>query len=84
MKNRNIARATIWLGLRKKNTLAQFQWLDGTPLDGYTNWAPGEPNNDLGVELCTEILVSGRWNDVRCITDYKSIIVCEKPLEVGD
>lgn len=79
MKNRNVTRVTIWLGLRKKNTLAQFQWLDG-----YTNWAPGEPNNDLGVELCTETLVSGRWNDVRCITDYKSMTVCEKPLKRGE
>ena len=84
MKNRNIAQVMIWLGLRKKNTLAQFQWLDGTPLDGYTNWSPGEPNNDLGVELCTEILASGRWNDVRCITDYKSMTVCEKPLKRGN
>ena len=79
----------MWLGLSKVNAKAEFQWVNGTTLDGYTNWSPGEPNNADGHELCTEMLVTGnyrwnKWNDVKCITDYKSITVCEKPLREGD
>ena len=77
-------RMRMWLGLRKAHAKAQFKWVDRTTLDGYTNWAPGEPNNDLGRELCTEILKSGKWNDVRCFTDYKSMTLCEKRLRKGD
>ena len=77
----------MWLGLRKKHPKAQFQWVDGTSLNGsYINWAPGEPNNDLDRELCTAMLMSGNhglktWSDVRCNNArYKSITICEKPL----
>ena len=80
----------MWLGLRKTHAKGQFKWVDGSSLNGYTNWSPGEPNNIRGRELCTEMLVSGncglkKWNDVRCdTTGYKSITVCEKPLRKGD
>ena len=76
----------MWLGLRRKHARSQFQWVDGSPLKGYTNWTPGEPNNANGRELCSEMLVSktfwlNKWNDVNCdTTGYKSITVCEKPL----
>lgn len=81
----------MWLGLRKVHAKAQFQWVDGTSLDSYTNWSPGEPNNDKGLEMCSEMLVSAeshwlkKWNDVRCAAaKYNSITVCEKPLREGD
>lgn len=86
----NMTQVQMWLGLRKTNAKGQFKWVDGSSLNGYTNWSPGEPNNNLGRELCTEMLVSGnyglkKWNDVRCdTTGYKSITVCEKPLRKGD
>ena len=80
----------MWLGLRRKHDQAPFQWVDGTSLDSYSNWAPGEPNGYQGIELCTEMFVSGtyqlrKWNDVRCdTTRYKPITVCEKPLREGE
>ena len=80
----------MWLGLRKQHAKGQFQWTDGSPLKGYTNWAFGEPNNANGRELCAEILVSSthwlnKWNDVNCDgSDYASITVCEKPLREND
>ena len=80
----------MWLGLRKLHANAQFQWIDGSPLEGYTNWAPQEPNNADGRELCSEMLVSNEywlntWNDVSCDgSGYKSVTVCEKPLREGD
>ena len=80
----------MWLGLRKMHAIGNFLWVDGSPLKGYTNWIPGEPNNARGQELCTEILVSGKyrlgkWNDVNCnIVHYKLLMVCEKPLRQGE
>lgn len=76
----------MWLGLWKMHAIANFLWVDGSILKGYTNWAPGEPNNAGGLELCTEMLVSGKyqlgkWNDVKShAARFKSITVCEKPL----
>ena len=80
----------MWMGLRRMHTRSQFQWVDGNPLEGYTNWTPGEPNNANGREMCTEMLVSmtfwsNKWNDVNCdAAGYKSITVCEKPLREHD
>ena len=81
----------MWLGLRKKHANApQFKWVDGTSLDSYSNWSPGEPNGVQGSELCTEMFVSGTyrlrmWNDVRCGTaGYTPITVCEKSLREGE
>lgn len=80
----------MWLGLWKVDPNAEFQWADGTPFSGFSNWSAGEPNNHRGRELCTEMLVSGkynvmRWNDVRCDTArYEAMTVCEKPMREGD
>ena len=77
----------LWLGLRTENAQSPFQWVDG---GSYTNRSPGEPNNVHGLELCTEMLVSGtygshKWNDIRCDrSGYKTITICEKPLRAGD
>jgi len=89
LKKNNMKKVQMWLGLSKVHAKAEFQWVNGTSLEGYTNWSPGEPNNADGHELCAEMLVTGnygwnKWNDVKCITDYKSITVCEKPLREGD
>ncbi|XP_022784918.1 uncharacterized protein LOC111325373 [Stylophora pistillata] len=89
LREKKRTRAQMWLGLRKMHVIGNFLWVDGSPLDGYTNWTPGEPNNARGQELCTEILISGKyqlgkWNDVNChITRHKSLTVCEKPLRDG-
>ena len=80
----------MWMGLRRMHARSPFQWVDGNPLEGYTNWIPGEPNNANGREMCTEMLVwktiwLNKWNDVNCdVARYKSITVCEKPLREHD
>lgn len=41
----------------------------------YSNWAPGEPNNNGGAENCVEIFTNGQWNDKSC--GEKRLVVCE-------
>lgn len=41
----------------------------------YSNWAPGEPNNNGGSENCVEIFTNGQWNDKSC--GEKRLVVCE-------
>lgn len=46
-------------------------WTDLTSL-GFTNWAPGEPNEafhdgDVGKENCVEMYHDGTWNDNNCV-----------------
>ena len=80
----------MWLGLGRLQTNGPFRWVDWSPLEGYTNWAPGEPNNGNGRELCSEMLVSAKywlnkWNNVHCDgSGYTPITVCEKPLREGN
>ena len=66
--NRDVRRACqrvsdtghCWIGLQ-----APFKiWDDGINVK-YTNWAPGEPNNQK-TEGCTEIYPSSRWNNLPC------------------
>jgi len=90
LKNKKITQVQMWLGLVKRNSAAEFQWVDGTSPESFTNWSRGEPNNSNGKELCTEMLVTGRytlkkWNDVRCdTTSYKAITICERLIRDGE
>uniref|UniRef100_G1Q512 C-type lectin domain-containing protein n=1 Tax=Myotis lucifugus TaxID=59463 RepID=G1Q512_MYOLU len=52
----------------------RFTYPEGVPLV-YSNWAPGEPNDDSGREDCAEIMANGKWNDVPC--GAKRLVICE-------
>ena len=55
----------------------QFGWSDGKPFL-FSNWYPGEPNNDYGNEDCINMYMSrfkGTWNDKPC--DYKLPFICK-------
>lgn len=56
---------------RKEGT---FTYPSGEPLV-YTNWAPGEPNDNGGSEDCVEIFTNGKWNDKVC--GEQRLVVCE-------
>ncbi|XP_008588453.1 PREDICTED: pulmonary surfactant-associated protein D [Galeopterus variegatus] len=51
-----------------------FTYPTGEPLV-YSNWAPGEPNNNGGAENCVEIFTNGKWNDKSC--GEQRLVVCE-------
>jgi hypothetical protein len=63
--------------LSSLDNLQTWHWSDGTPVD-YTNWEPGEPNDNTGREFCVEMDSSiGQWNDVECEVDR--IFACKAP-----
>lgn len=65
--------AVVWIGGHFPTAAHgpdDFEWFDGSPT-GYTNWNPGEPNNNSGVpgvnENCMQMVVNnGQWNDLVC------------------
>lgn len=52
-----------------------WAWGTGVPF-GFTNWAPGEPN-DVGGEDCLQVSGNGAWNDIAC--SHVGAIACELP-----
>uniref|UniRef100_A0A9J8DJE6 C-type lectin domain-containing protein n=1 Tax=Cyprinus carpio carpio TaxID=630221 RepID=A0A9J8DJE6_CYPCA len=67
-----------WIGLRRLAGSDSYKWSDDgwgwTDLTslGFTNWAPGEPNEafhdgDVGKENCVEMYHDGTWNDNNCV-----------------
>ncbi|KAI5931344.1 Low affinity immunoglobulin epsilon Fc receptor [Manis javanica] len=62
---KHASRKGSWIGLRDLDIEGEFIWLDQKPLD-YTNWRPGEPNNQALGEDCVMMQSSGQWNDAFC------------------
>ena len=53
-----------YIGFTDTAVEGTFEWVNGEPIT-YTNWAQGEPNNNLGDEHYTRMRLSdGQWNDV--------------------
>ena len=42
-----------------------FVWVSGEPLT-YTNWSPGEPDNNSGLQDCAQMSTTGLWSDDEC------------------
>ncbi|XP_004583581.2 pulmonary surfactant-associated protein D [Ochotona princeps] len=69
MKNK-----AAFLSMTDTKTEGTFTYPTGEPLV-YSNWAPGEPNNNGGSENCVEIFSNGKWNDKVC--GEQRLVVCE-------
>jgi hypothetical protein len=59
---------SLWIGLNDVTTEGQFAWTSGEAV-GYTNWAPGEPNNsnggeDFAVIFAPDNSLFPQWNDI--------------------
>ncbi|XP_053243407.1 pulmonary surfactant-associated protein D-like [Podarcis raffonei] len=61
------------LGINDMATEGRFEYLNGDVI-GYSNWAPGEPNN-LGNEDCVEMHQDGKWHDRGCTLEW--LVICE-------
>ncbi|XP_019490120.1 PREDICTED: pulmonary surfactant-associated protein D-like [Hipposideros armiger] len=63
-----------YLSMTDARTEGTFIYPTGEPLV-YSNWGPGEPNNDGNAEHCVEIYTNGKWNDKNC--GEQRLVICE-------
>ncbi|XP_003803470.1 low affinity immunoglobulin epsilon Fc receptor [Otolemur garnettii] len=70
-----------WIGLQDLDREGQFTWMDGSPVS-YSNWYPGEPNNQDQGENCVMMRGSGQWNDAACQSRLDAW-VCEQLATCG-
>ncbi|XP_035686690.1 uncharacterized protein LOC118422928 isoform X2 [Branchiostoma floridae] len=68
-----------WIGLNDQADEQSWTWSDGKPLNdgGFTKWAPGEPNNNEGIQDCGQLWAykNFQWDDDRC--SYKKYFICQ-------
>lgn len=61
----------FWIGLNDLAEEGTFVWSSGAPVT-FTNWYPGEPNDELGEEDRTTMVpdagFEGMWNDLQNAT----------------
>ena len=72
--------APAWIGLTNLNSIGlSYEWVDGSNLS-FTNWGYGEPSysHQGTFENCTEMGVSGSWNDVN--QNHSLMYVCGKKI----
>ncbi|XP_035683316.1 zonadhesin-like [Branchiostoma floridae] len=88
--NARDAQFPAWIGLKDVDVENEHRWTDGTLLEGYANWADGEPNDAPGEADCVRNERSdaderyrNKWRDYPC--DSASFgVFCEtlSPCEV--
>ncbi len=67
---------SLWIGMSDQVSEGSFVWSSGEPV-GYSNWAPGEPNNAGGAEDYGHMwsaYADGRWNDHTGSATYPGIL----------
>lgn len=67
----------FWIGLTDILVEGEWVWMSTQTTAHYTNWWPGEPNNDQA-EDCGSLFsdYSFKWNDAKCLLKYN--FICEK------
>lgn len=67
----------VFIGVSDMEKEGQYMYADQTPLQDYSNWKEGEPQDPSGQEDCVEMLSTGKWSDTECrVAMY---FVCEFP-----
>ncbi|KAI8508131.1 hypothetical protein Bbelb_143710 [Branchiostoma belcheri] len=58
---------SFWFGLFDRRKKAVFEWVDGTPLRGYTSWSWREPSVVYDKQNCVKYRrENDKWYDGRC------------------
>ena len=69
----------FWIGLTDREREGDFRWTNGAPIT-FSGFHMPEPNDDGGVEDCTEFYAAdGRWNDIDCRLGRSSICEASPP-----
>ncbi len=68
----------VWIGAKYNSTSKQFRWADNSTLNGYSNWAAGNPKNltDHCVEMLADEGLEGKWAEDRCARNSR--VVCQR------
>ncbi|XP_066296911.1 perlucin-like protein [Branchiostoma lanceolatum] len=69
---------SAWFGLTRDQVQeGTFVWEDGTPLTGWSNWAPWQPDDAGSLGDCTHWATAYgyKWNDAQCSNSQQ--YVCE-------
>nr|WGL40729.1 C-type lectin member A [Pinctada fucata] len=78
----HVSSTHFWIGGRDSVIWGRFEWTStGTFVDqGFTNWWPGEPNNEKNVQRCLEIrhcpTYRDTWSDADCHIQHH--FICKK------
>lgn len=73
---------SVWIGYNDAADPAdsKFVWASGeTPTPAYTNWYPGEPNNQLS-EFYAELYGNGQWNNLPSSSQLAGVMEVSAPL----
>jgi hypothetical protein len=70
----------VWIGLTDQVIEGTFEWINGETLN-YTNWAPGEPNNEMNDDYViihsSNQTNPGTWNDSPNYMNYPFLMEIE-------
>ncbi|KAL4222469.1 C-type lectin (CTL) or carbohydrate-recognition domain (CRD) [Mactra antiquata] len=66
---------SYWIALSDASEEGSWQWMISKDPVTYTNWAPGQPDNNVRNENCADIWPNGLWNDGQCFAPHHYI--CE-------
>ncbi|XP_073073251.1 collectin-11 isoform X1 [Manis javanica] len=58
--------ARVFIGIDDLEREGTFVYSDRSPMQTFSKWRSGEPNNAYDEEDCVEMVASGGWNDVAC------------------
>ncbi|KAM7241535.1 hypothetical protein CapIbe_008107 [Capra ibex] len=58
--------ARVFIGINDLEREGAFVYADRSPMQTFSKWRSGEPNNAYDEEDCVELVASGGWNDVAC------------------
>ena len=58
--------ARVFIGINDLEREGAFVYADRSPMQTFSKWRSGEPNNAYDEEDCVELEASGGWNDVAC------------------
>ena len=67
-----------WIGLSDAAVEGTYVWVDGSPFGEFTQWNPGEPNNN-GDEDYVHMYGQGNWNDLDPGDLFRYIIEIDAP-----
>ncbi|MDW3195083.1 MAG: SdrD B-like domain-containing protein [Cytophagales bacterium] len=80
---RTLTSSTIWIGLNDLASEGNFVWSNGESVT-YTNWGPGEPNNNNNEDIVEMSAITGLWNDAKVSGVVPTYIVEFNSILVGD